>query len=221
MTVLHLLLKPANGAPMERRDVLDLDPLAGVVGGARCPPLRQVLLLSSANARAFGTIPGEFRETAIVDFDALNELPSGTELRIGAARVRLTFHCEPCSRVAGFGRPSALLHRRGYLGSVSVGGSIRVGDAVEALGRPFPNIPYSVSDRLAWYLAQRAEPIDATALLWELGLPRSYARALPALLKKMPSPMCELVRFKCHAPPISGSSDEIPRATHGNPLLRR
>lgn len=196
MTVLHVLLKPANGAPMERRDVLYLDPLAGVVGGARCPPLRQVLLLSSADARAFGTIPGDFRETAIVDFDALNELPSGTELRIGAARVRLTFHCEPCSRVAGFGRPSALLHRRGYLGSVSAGGSVRVGDSVEVLGRPFPEIPYPVPDRLAWYLAQRAEPIDAAALLWELGLPRSYARALPALLKRLPVSARERVHFK-------------------------
>lgn len=198
-TALHLLLKPANGAPMERRNVLDLDPLAGVVGGARCPPLRQVLLLSSADACAFGTIPGDFRENAIVDFDALNELPSGTELRIGAARVRLTFHCEPCSRVAGFGRPSALLHRRGYLGSVSGGGSIRVGDAVEVLGRRFPEIPYSVSDRLAWYLAQGADPIDAAALLWELGLSRGYARALPALLKRLPASARERVQFKRRA----------------------
>lgn len=199
MTVLHVLLKPANGAPMERRDVLYLDPLAGVVGGARSPPLRQVLLLSSADARAFGTIPGDFRETAIVDFDALNELPSGTELRIGAARVRLTFHCEPCSRVAGFGPPSALLHRRGYLGSVSAGGSVRVGDSVEVLGRRFPEIPYPVPDRLTWYLAQRSEPIDAAALLWELGLPRSYARALPALLKRLPASARERVHFKRRA----------------------
>lgn len=43
--------------------------------------------------------PGDFRENVVVDLDDLNALPSGTELQIGTAAVRLTLHCEPCSRV--------------------------------------------------------------------------------------------------------------------------
>lgn len=200
MTVLHLRLKPAHGAPMEPREILDLEPHAGVVGAVHSPSWRHVLLLSSADVRAFGATPGDFRENAVVDFDALNSLPSGTALQIGAARLRLTFHCEPCSRVARFARPSELLHRRGYLASVSVGGRVRVGDAMEVVGQLFPPIPYGVPDRLAWYLAQRAEPIAASALLWELGLPRSYARALPALLRQLPAPARNLVQFQRGAP---------------------
>lgn len=196
MTVRHLLLKTGKGFPMEARDYLDLSVAEGIVGAAPTPPMRHILLLSSVDARRFRLNPGDFRENVVVDFDDLNPLPSGTELQIGTAAVRLTFHCEPCSRVTSFAKPSELLHRRGYLGSVSASGRIQLGDAVRDLGQPFPEIPYPVGERVAWYLERRAETISASELLWELGLPRSYARALPALLRKLPLAQREKVRFK-------------------------
>lgn len=196
MTVQHLLVKTRKGAPLEPRERLELEPTQGILGSVLSPPLRHMLLVSSTDVREFKLSPGDFRENAVLDFDELNGLPSGTEIQIGTARIRLTFHCEPCSQVARFARPSELLHRRGCLGCVSARGSIRVGDSVAVLGRPFAEIPYKVQERLAWYLERCAEPIDASSLLWELGLSRNYARALPAPLRNLPPSMQRKVRFK-------------------------
>lgn len=196
MTIEHLLLKTRRGAPMEKREQVELDPKKGMVGGVAAAPLRQILLLSRTDFRSFRLNPGDFRENVVVDFDELNELPSGSELQLGTARIRLTFHCEPCSQVASFARPSELLHRRGYLGSITARGYVAVGDSIRVLERRFPEIPYRVQDRLAWFLNQCPGQIDATSLLWEVGLSRSYARALPGLLNKLPQAAREKVRFK-------------------------
>lgn len=196
MTVQHLLMKPAKGADMKNVGHLDLRVTDGVLGGARCAPLRHLLLLESADVQAFRLHPGDLRESAVLDFPGLNALPSGTELQVGTARVRLTFHCEPCARVIGFALPSELLHRRGYLARVSASGTARVGNAVEVAGRKFEPIPYAARERLAWFLSRRLEPIGTTELLWEIGVPRSYARALPSLLRTLPALMREKVRFQ-------------------------
>ena len=196
MSVEHLMAKAEHGAALQAREHAELDPAHGWLDGVRAPPLRQVLLLSSSTLRAFQLKPGDLRENIVVDWDDLHSLPSGTEIQLGTARLRLTFHCEPCARVARFARPAELLHRRGYLAAVSAAGSVRVGDALTLTGRRFDQVPYEVRDRLAWYLAQRDSPVDTMTLLWELGLSRSYARALPALLRRLAPPLQQKVRFK-------------------------
>lgn len=196
MTVQHLLVKPAPGAAMDTVDHLDLREADGIMGGVRCPPLRQLLLLESSDLQVFRLNPGDLLENVVLDFPGLNDLPSGTEIQTGTARLRLTFHCESCARVVGFARPSELLHRRGYLACVSAAGTVRVGDAVGVTGQRFEAIPYAVRERLAWYLDQRVEPIGTTELLWEIGVPRSYARALPALLRAFPAILRAKVRFR-------------------------
>jgi hypothetical protein len=196
MTVRHVLVKPGQGTAMRSVGRIALCTTEGIVGGARCAPLRQLLLLESADLRAFRLDPGDLRENAVLDFPGLDELPSGTELQIGSARIRLTFHCEPCARVTRFARASELLHRRGYLACVSAAGTIGVGDAVTVTGHRFEAVPYAVRERLAWYLNRRVGQVPATELLWEIGVPRSYARALPSLLRAFPDSLREKVRFK-------------------------
>lgn len=196
MTVQHLLVKPAHGGAMDTVGHLELGVSEGVVGGVRCPPLRQLLLLESSDLQAFCLNPGDLRENVVLDFPGLDDLPSGTEIQMGTARLRLTFHCEPCARVAGFARPRELLHHRGYLACVSAAGTVRVGDAIGVTGGQFEGIPYAVRERLAWYLSQRDDPTGTTELLWELGVPRSYARALPALLRTFPASQRAKVRFR-------------------------
>jgi hypothetical protein len=43
---------------------------------------------------------------------------------------------------------------------------------------------------------QRVEPIGTTELLPEIGVPRSYARALPAMLRTFPPPLRAKVLFR-------------------------
>lgn len=134
-------------------------------------------------------------ENVIIEFDGLHDLPSGTTLEIGEARIRLTFHCEPCGRVAGKVKPSAVLHQRGYLGAFLNTGSLSVGDEVVVAGREHEAIPYQIPERLEWFLRNRAEPVSVRDCLFEVGLSNSYARALPALLRKVPARLRRLVVF--------------------------
>src|ERR1041384_5110350 len=103
----------------------------GIDGNAPCSPLRQILILPRSTLEQLALQPGQLRENVVVDLPNLHELESGTELMIGAARIRLTFHCEPCGRVADKARASALMHKRGYLGLFLNAGEIRLGDMIE------------------------------------------------------------------------------------------
>lgn len=84
----------------------------------------------------------------------------------------------------------------GYLACVSAAGTVRVGDAIGVIGQRFERIPYAVRERLACYLNQRVEPIGTTELLREIGVPRSYARDLPAMLRTFPPPQRAKVLFR-------------------------
>lgn len=192
--VTALLLKAARGSALSPVRQLPFS-RAGITGGVACSPLRQVLLLPTSTLRAFKLRPGDLRENVVVEFDSLHDLPSGTTLAVGEARIRLTVHCEPCGRVADKVRPAAVLHQRGYLGAFLNEGILRLGDPVVVGKREHDAIPYPIAERLEWFLRKRREPISATAFLLEVGLSNSYARALPALLRKIPPQLRELVVF--------------------------
>lgn len=196
MIVEHLMLKRQPGLALEQRTVLQLDPMAGIEGAQRAAPLRHLLLVERDSLRRLGLWPGDLRENVVLGGDGLYDLPSGTMLRVGTAELRLTFHCEPCARVAALASAKALLHRRGYLASVATAGTIRIGDEVQVLDSRQAQIPYAPRDRIAWYLQDRDAPIDTAELLWEVGLPRTYARALPALLRRIGGDAVGKVRFR-------------------------
>lgn len=196
MFVEHLMLKRQPGLALETRTALQLDPATGIDGAQRSGPLRHLLLVERESLRRLSLQPGDLRENVVLGGDSLYDLPSGTMLRAGTAELRLTFHCEPCARVTGLASARALLHQRGYLASVTGAGMIQVGDPVQVLDMRQAQIPYSPRDRIAWYLQDRDAPIDAMELLWEVGLPRAYARALPALLRRIGGGAAEKVSFR-------------------------
>ena len=134
-------------------------------------------------------------ENIVVDEPYLHDLPSGTIIYAGKARIRLTFHCEPCDRVSPFAKPKKLLHKRGYLGRFLDSGQLSIGDSLVVSDRKDESIPYGIKDRVSWFLEQRDLPISAKALLWEVGLSTSYARALPRLLQGVSPAFRELVIF--------------------------
>jgi hypothetical protein len=139
-------------------------------------PLRHILLVPSATLEKYDLKPGDLKESMGVD-EEIHQLPSGTLLRIGSMEVRLTFHCEPCYKV-----PAVREHERGYLGSIVKQGIVRVGDPIVIFGQ-MGAIPYSVKDRVKWYLDRTPGTIRAKDLLFEIGAPPGYARALPRMLK--------------------------------------
>jgi MOSC domain-containing protein YiiM len=150
---------------------------------------------TSSVLTTFQLTPGDLRENIVVDCEDLHMLPSGTTVRIGGATIRLTFHCEPCSRIADKVLPSRIMHQRGYLGCFLNQGSIRLNDRFEVKGTDHAPIPYDLRERAEWFLVRRSCPIAALEFLWETGLSASYARALPKLLCKLPASLQTKVVF--------------------------
>lgn len=192
--VTSLLLKPTRGKPLVRVASFEFDKI-GIAGNAICPPLRQVLLLPSSVLREFRLSPGDLRENIVVDYASLHELSSGTVIRLGAARIRLTFHCEPCSRIGDVVNIKRIAHRRGYLGCFLNAGTLRVGDSLDPIGPLFEPIPYDLKERIVWYLERQKAPVPLTVFLREVGLSSSYGRAVPALLNRLSPRYRDLVSF--------------------------
>lgn len=194
MSVENLFIKQTKGSALCAVQSLRFS-RAGIDGNAPCSPLRQILILPRSTLDEFSLQPGNLRENIVVEHQGLHELESGTELTIGEARIRLTFHCEPCGRVVDKARASTLLHKRGYLGLFLNAGEIHLGDKVESLGVQHEPVPYATKDRIRWALERKTEPVTAARLLFDCGVPIGYARALPRYLATFPPALAALVRF--------------------------
>lgn len=182
MAVTHLFIKRAHGKDMERVSCLQFG-LQGIARGVRCSPLRQVLITSRGVSAECGLGPGDLRENIVVDDDLFYELASGTVVRIGEALIRLTFHCEPCKKILHLAPFDRILHKRGFLGSFLNSGMIALGDPVMVTEQRLEAIPYAVKERIRWFFAKQNAALAATDLAHALGLPSSYARALPRLVE--------------------------------------
>ncbi len=194
VSVTNLFLKTAVAGPMQPASEICFSQ-AGIEHNIPCQPLRQVLITSVFDLAALGYAPSELRENVTLDDPALHDHPSGTILKIGEALVRLTFHCEPCKIVSRGQSLKPLFHRRGVLGCFQNQGVIRIGDPVTIAPARAEAIPYESTQRIKWYLSKQSRPISASQLLYEVGLPTGYARALPALLRRSPELREDAVYF--------------------------
>jgi len=189
--VAGLQLKPEKKGIMQVRSSLNLVERHGIDGdfnaGERRP--RQVLLAEEETLQEFGLNHGDLRENIVTrDFD-LNNIPSGTVLRIGdTARVRITFTCEVCSYIGtlSIDRPASIIGKRGMLGVILQGGEIRPGDEISDEGVLFPEVPSNFSNRFKWVVSQIPEGNVATyaSLLDTIGCSSAYMRSFPGQIRK-------------------------------------
>jgi hypothetical protein len=180
----RLFLKRTKAGSLEEVDELQFTP-SGIVGAVSRPPLRQVLITAASELSDLSLSAGDLLENIVIVLPGLHALPSGSVLKIGAAAVRLTFHCEPCRNVATKASTKKLLHRRGALGCFLNSGLMKTGDQVSISTKTLEAIPYNPGERIRWYLNKIHRPIAARDLLYEVGLPNGYARALPAIMRKL------------------------------------
>ena len=124
--------------PPVRKDAIELVAGKGVVGDRHFGNRkgRQVLLVESGCLQELGLQPGDLREQVTVSFDGLQDLTSGTQLKLGNAALEITGDCPPCRSMAGYlGEdpkefvPRAM-RKRGMLGVVVAGGRVKDGDEV-------------------------------------------------------------------------------------------
>ena len=184
MRVTELFVRHQHDAPLQSTAAIACSP-RGIAGGVPCAPFRQALIVSGAVTAELGLKPGDLRENIVVDCDDLYGLPSGTVVQIGQARLRLTFHCEPCKKILHLIELDRVLHRRGVFGTFINDARITVGDRFAVTEQRFEEIPYAINERLRWFLKKQGARGAALDLVHTLGLPASSGRTMPRLLGKL------------------------------------
>lgn len=193
-SVTHLFVKQSPLTRVSSADSLRAN-TTGIEGNDCCVGLRQILILNSGALSKFGLNPGDLRENVVVDDDDLHDFPSGTVVALGKVYVRLTFHCEPCAKIRSVVDPKAIMHHRGYLGTILNTGCVRSGDEFRSHGQQFAPIPYRIVDRVRWFLDQKQEPVSAIELVEQIGLSKGHCRAVPRYLHQLGAEYAKLVFY--------------------------
>lgn len=171
-----------QGEPTAQQSIVAT--LSGIAGNRQCHLLRQVLLLPALSLTLFDLKETALKENIIFNMGAdIYQLASGTVLRFGETEIRLTFHCEPCQKIKPTISPKKIMHQRGYLGQIVKAGSIQLGDTITVLDKRYDAIPYEKAERIKWYLDQRNDPVMVAKLVADIGLPKSYCRAVPNIIR--------------------------------------
>ena len=191
----HLFVKERHSRPMCPVLAFGVGP-NGIEGHEYCHPLRQVLIVPTQSLTKFNLKLGDLRENIVADGFDLHKLESGTVIQIGSVRIRLTFHCEPCRKIANIANLKKIIHKRGVLGSFLNNGVIKVGDAVLVGNKSFDTIPYRIDDRIKWYLDKQDIPVPVSKLAFDIGLSNSYCRTIPNLVRNRDDIRKELILYK-------------------------
>ena len=183
----HLFCKPAKNAAMVNHSDGALTLLKGygadgdINANAQSP--RQVLLTRAEDSEEFNVRAGELRENIVVSGVSCSAFQPGALVEIGAiAKIRLTFHCEPCKRIGHLVKSYHDIEgKRGVLGVILNSGPITVGDKVIATPNvfdPFPTVPY---ERFLRYVSQIPEGKIVTykQVVIGMGVADSFIRAVP------------------------------------------
>ncbi|MBL8624675.1 MAG: MGMT family protein [Myxococcales bacterium] len=191
MVLEQLLIRPRGGAAMVPVGGATAAAGLGLVGdrsAARHSP-RQVLVTSGAVLARHDLTAADVRANLVVagDVDALR---SGTVLRFGAVRIRLTLPCEVCHRLERVrpGLARALAGRRGMLGRVLDDGALAPGLVGGVVGPALPALADDWRARVVDVLRHlpRGRVVTTTRLAAIAGVQVTYCRALPAVLRRAP-----------------------------------
>lgn len=188
MRILQLFVKVQADAPLVACDRLTLVAPEGIVGDRhrQVGSPRQVLLLDQATLDRVGLAPGVLRENVLCGVLPPG-LASGRSLELGSAQIRLTFLCEPCRYLNEIqpGLAQRLKDQRGWLGMVTQGGQIQVGDRGILGDRCYPPLPAAARDRFEEFVA-RIPPgavVTTADLVLALGVTAAHYRVFPAWMK--------------------------------------
>jgi MOSC domain-containing protein YiiM len=135
-TIIHLQLKPAEGAPMNAVSSVTAIADHGLRDDANAGrSKRQVLIVERELLDEFQLPVGDVRENITVQGMALAGMAAGTRVRAGQALLEATLDCAPCQFIEDKrpGLRAAMEGKRGTLFKVIEGGVINVGDTLEVV----------------------------------------------------------------------------------------
>jgi hypothetical protein len=140
--VVRLHLKIGHKRPMRNVAEAVAVPEKGLMGDVSFGrSRRQLLLVDQADLDRHGLHPGDVRENITLAGVPLSGLPRGARLQIGSVVVEITGECTPCEMLDTLrpGLREEIRGRRGMLGRVVEGGTLREGDLAATFQLPAPD----------------------------------------------------------------------------------
>jgi len=188
-----LCLSEARGGPKRPVDAAEFRQAHGLVGDAHAGPWhRQVSLLAAEDIEGVRTRlpdirPGSFAENVVISGLDFGPLGLGSRLRLGASVIlRITQIGKVCHSPCRIGQTTGdcIVPRVGRFARVESGGSVRVGDAVEAIEMISPQrlqaVILTISDRCSHGEASdTAGPAAAELVSRQLGASIYRVEILP------------------------------------------
>ncbi|MEH1970923.1 MGMT family protein [Nostoc sp.] len=162
----------------------------GIEGDINADPIspRQVLIVRSEDILDLSIQPGELRENIVVTGIELENFIPGSLLTFeSGAAIRLTFHCEPCKRVAHLVESlKSIQVKRGILGVVIKSGKIQVGNKLQVQANKFPALSENPYKRFLNFIIKipSGKVVTYKQIIKGIGVDNSYLRAMPTYLKK-------------------------------------
>jgi MOSC domain-containing protein YiiM len=133
-TIIHLQLKPAEGAPMKPVESALAITGYGLKDDANAGrSKRQILIIERELLDEFQLPVGDVRENITVEGIQLAGMAAGTRVSAGNALLEATLDCAPCEFIESKrpGLRAAMDGKRGTLFKVIAGGEIKVGDMIQ------------------------------------------------------------------------------------------
>ncbi|WP_428850675.1 MGMT family protein [Nostoc sp. ChiQUE02] len=190
LSIMHLFTKVKAGSAMVELKTLNLKVGHGIEGDINADSIspRQVLIVRSEDIVDLSIQPGELRENIVVTGIELENFIPGSLLNFeSGAAIRLTFHCEPCKRVAHLVESlKSIQVKRGILGVVIKSGKIQVGNNLQVQANKFPALSENPYKRFLNFIIKipSGKVVTYKQIIKGIGVDNSYLRAMPTYLKK-------------------------------------
>ncbi|MEH2273030.1 MAG: MGMT family protein [Nostoc sp.] len=190
LSIMYLFTKVKSGSAMVELKTLNLKVNHGIEGDINADPIspRQVLIVRYEDIFDLSIQPGELRENIVVqgrEFD--NFIPGSLLTFESGATIRLTFHCEPCKRIAHLVESlKSIQSKRGILGVVITSGQIKAGSNFQVEANKFPALSENPYQRFLNFIIKIpcGKVVTYKQIIKGIGVDNSYLRAIPIYLKK-------------------------------------
>lgn len=189
-SIMHLFSKVKPGSAMVELKTLNLKVNHGIEGDINADPIspRQVLIVRYEDIVDLSIQPGELRENIVVQGIEIDKFIPGSLLNFeSGAAIRLTFHCEPCKRIAHLVESlKSIQGKRGILGVVITSGQIKVGRNFQVQANKFPALSENPYKRFLNFIIKipSGKVVTYKQIIKAIGVDNSYLRAIPIYLKK-------------------------------------
>jgi MOSC domain-containing protein YiiM len=187
-SIVNLFIKLKRSSRMTEEQELRLKAGAGIDRDIHANSIspRQILIVRQEDLQDLSINPGELSENMVISGVDGDRFTPGAMLKFDrGAAIRLTFHCEPCKRVAHLVKSLKQIEtKRGILGVVINDGVLTSGDRFELQPHVFPALSDLPYERFLNFLTKipMGKVVTYKQIIIGIGVSDGYFRAIPKYL---------------------------------------